>query len=291
LEPILKQVDLCMTENAHLVLARQLSDLFACFPQVEAVALSGSLTSGAAPDPASDIDLYVFTTAPVPLEQRIALVEDAGGASLANMNLDYWDIGDEWFHKPSGIEVDVIYWDTRWIEGMLARVLKQHQASAGYSTCYWHTIRNAQILFDRGSWLARLKRSCEEPYPQELRRAIIQRNHALLRGVIPAFSHQVKKAARRGDLVSVNHRTAALLASYFDILFAANNVVHPGEKRLIEQAERLCTSLPLGMAEQVRAVLRSASLPGMAVVEDTRLLLDQLDQWLANQEDWLMAKV
>ncbi|MBE0699447.1 MAG: DUF4037 domain-containing protein [Anaerolineaceae bacterium] len=280
-----------MSDNAQLVLARQLSGLFACFPQVEAIALSGSLTSGAAFDPASDIDLYVFTTAPVPLEQRLNLVESAGGASLANMNLDYWDVGDEWFHKPSGIEVDVIYWDMGWMEAILARVLKQHQASAGYSTCHWQTIRNAQILFDRSGWLAQLKLRCEEPFPEELRRAIILRNHALLRGVIPAFLYQVEKAAKRGDLVSVNHRIAALLASYFDILFAVNKVLHPGEKRLIEQAERLCLSLPLGMADQVRAVLRTASLPGMGVVAEINILLDQLDLWLENKEDWFIAKV
>jgi hypothetical protein len=29
--------------------------------------------------------------------------------------------------------------------------------------------------------------------------------------------------------VSLNHRTAALLASYFDVLFALNRVHHPGD--------------------------------------------------------------
>lgn len=275
-----------MDENSHLGLAWQLAGLYARIPQVDAVGLSGSLASGAAIDPASDIDLYVFTTTVVPLEQRIALVEEAGGATRANMNLDYWDLGDEWFHKPSGIEVDVIYWDKGWIEEMLVRVLRQHQASVGYSTAHWHTIHSMRALFDRTGWLNGLKTWSDEPYPETLRRAIIRRNHGLLRELIPAFFHQLEKAVLRCDLVSVNHRTAALLASYFDILFAANGVLHPGEKRLVEQAERLCPSLPQEMRSQVEAVLQSAGMPGEAVVENSRILLDQLDRWLEKKEDW-----
>ncbi len=100
----------------------------------------------------------------------------------------------------------------------------------------------------------------------------------------------MEKAARRGDLVSVNHRVAALLASYFDVVFAANGVLHPGEKRLLEQAGRLCASLPQKMAAQVTAVLQTAGLPGNAVVEKITLLLDALDRWLENKEGWLIKE-
>jgi hypothetical protein len=279
-----------MSENTHMVLARQLSDLFACYPQVEAVGVSGSLTSGAELDAATDIDLYVFTNALVPLEQRVQLIGLAGGAAVANMNLEYWDLGDEWFHRPSGIEVDTMFWDTGWVEETLARVLVQHRPSMGYTTCYWQTLRHMSVLFDRSGWLARVKSACAVDYPEGLRRAIIQYNHPLLRGIIPAYLHQVEKAARRSDLVSVNHRVAALLASYFDIIFAANGVLHPGEKRLLVQAERLCSSLPQGMSEQIEAMLKVAGLPGMAVVEQANYLLDQLDGWLAAKEGWLMME-
>ena len=270
-----------MTESPHESLAGRLAGLFSRFPQVEAVAMAGSLASGTAPDPSSDIDLYVYTTALLPLQDRMNVVEAAGGASRADMNLDYWDLGDEWFDARTGIEVDVMFWETAWIEEMLEQTLTRCRASLGYSTSHWHTIRVSQVLFDRNGWFARLKAWCGQPYPEELRRAVIRRNHAVLRDVIPSYLHQIQKAVRRGDLVSVNHRLSALLASYFDILFAFNRVPNPGEKRLLEQAARLCPSLPVNMAAEVTAVLQSAGRPGPEILEDLDRLLDHLDQWLA----------
>lgn len=269
-----------MTETAYLTLTNRLVELFQQFAQVESVCLGGSRTSGAAADQASDIDLYVYITAPIPLENRLALVEYAGGASRADMNLTFWDVGDEWFDAATGIEVDVMYWDTRWAESTLDRVLVQHQGSVGYSTAHWRTFRDSQVLFDRCGWYARLQERARQPYPEALRKDIIDKNYALLRQVIPAYIHQVEKAVRRGDWNSVNHRVAAFLASYFDIVFAANRALHPGEKRLLDFAERLCPSLPEHMPEQVMGVLRAAGSLDGEVVMKLNQITDSLDQWL-----------
>ena len=58
------------------------------------------------------------------------------------------------------------------------------------------------------------------------------------------------------DRVSLNHRIAALLASYFDVIFALNRVLHPGEKRLIEWAQAHCAHLPIDMADQITALFK-----------------------------------
>ena len=267
----------------RLELARALTASFSAFSQVEAIALAGSLATDSA-DADSDIDLYVYTTALIPLSDRVALVRERG-AACADLDLRFWDLGDEWYDRATGIEVDTIYWDTAWIESMIDRVLVEHQASVGYSTSHWYTIRHSLALYDPYGWFRSLQERAAVPYPEPLRQAIIARNHPLLRNVIPSYLHQIEKAIRRDDLVSINHRVAALLASYFDVLFALNRLPNPGEKRLLEQAERQCASRPPDMASQVDRVLRAASGgdgdldPIVAISE----LVDDLDRLMVDE--------
>lgn len=262
-------------------LAQKITGLFSEFPQVQAVALAGSQTSGAS-DSTSDIDLYVYTQAEIPLSQRAALLEKST-ATRADLDLRFWDLGDEWFDAATGIEVDIIYWDIAWIETQLERVQVQHQASLGYTTCFWHTIRNSQVLYDQGGWFQSLKEKARQPYPAQLRRAIITLNHPVLRRVIPAYTHQIEKAVGRGDLVSINHRVAALLASYFDVLFAINSLLNPGEKRILTLAVEHCSKIPPHMAEQVTDVLRAAAEPGQDLLAKIDLLIDGLDHLLLEE--------
>ena len=267
--------------SPHMSLAHRIADLFSAFPNVEAIALAGSQASGAV-DRDSDIDLYVYTTSVIPLSDRVAIVEKLG-ATRSDLNLQFWDLGDEWYDAETGIEVDIIYWDTSWIEGQLDRVLVEHQASTGYSTCFWHTIRNSRVLYDKSGWLYRLKEKSAVPFPEALRRAIISKNHPVLRRVIPSYLHQIEKAIRRNDLVSINHRVAALLASYFDVLFALNRIPHPGEKRLLEAASECCARVPREMVNQVEGVLRAVSSADQSLVVRIEELLDGLDQLLLEE--------
>ena len=108
-------------------------------------------------------------------------------------------------------------------------------------------------------------------------------NHPVLRSVIPAYARQLEKAVKRSDLVSINHRLAALFTSYFDIIFAVNRQLHPGEKRIVESALSNCKSLPADMETDVRSILTmtAANVPGLPA----RLarLLDRLDQLLESE--------
>jgi hypothetical protein len=262
-------------------LARKLAHRFGALPNVQAVALAGSQTAGTV-DPISDIDLYVYTTAEIPLSERVALV-NAAGATRADLNLQFWDLGDEWYDAETGIEVDVIYWDVRWIEGQIDRVLVQHQASLGYSTCFWHTLRNSLLLYDKDGWLHALQKKCAQEFPEELRRAIIAKNHPVLRRVIPSYGHQIEKAVRRNDLMSINHRVAALLASYFDVLFALNRILNPGEKRVLKFASEHCARVPEGMLPDVAAVLQATCSADEGLVTKVETLLDGLDQLLLQE--------
>jgi predicted nucleotidyltransferase len=259
-------------------LAKKVAARFERFPNVEAVALGGSQAGGVV-DAASDIDLYIYVEDGVPLSERQAIVADLG-ASKANLNLTFWDTGDEWFDLETGIEVDVMYWDPAWIEDQLDRVLVTHQASLGYTTCFWRTVKNSQILFDREGWFAALQAKSQQPYPEPLKRAVIVKNHPVLRSVIPSYYGQIKKALARRDLISVNHRLAALFASYFDVLFALNEVLNPGEKKILPFVKARCSVAPVDLESQVERILQSAAIGDMVLLQQLDVLLDDLDALL-----------
>jgi hypothetical protein len=186
-------------------------------------------------------------------------------------------------HAASGIEIDAVYFDAAWMEAQIQRTFQEHQASLGYSTCFACTVRNSEIFYDPSGWFAALQDTCRRPYPEALRRNIVALNCPVLRGIIPSYYTQIEKAARRGDLVSLNHRLAALLASYFDILFALNRELHPGEKRLVEQAQSRCAHLPVDMAEDVATVLADSANGGLLLLARLATLLDHLDQLLEQE--------
>ena len=263
-------------------LALQVAEHFAKHPQVEAVALGGSHSAGVA-DAGSDIDVYVFTRSDIDTATRASIIAALGGASRANIGMTFWGPGDEWFHAPSGIEIDATYFDATWLEGQLERVILQHQPSLGYTTCFWRTVKQAQPLYDRGGWFVAMQQLSQAAYPEALRHNIIQFNHPVLRNIIPAYLHQIEKAVQRQDVVSVNHRVAALLASYFDILFALNRVLHPGEKRLLAYAQAECAMLPANLPIDVTALLASAASGQPGTIACANALLDHLDVLLEQE--------
>lgn len=267
--------------SIHLNLANKIADQFRTITCVEAIALGGSQTSGSL-DKHSDIDLYIYTSEMIPLKARQAIVEKLG-ATKADLNLTFWDLGDEWFDLETGIEVDIIYWDRAWIEAQLDRVLVSFQASMGYTTCFWFTVLNSKILFDRRGWFASLQEKCNRSYPVELKRAILAKNHPVLRSVIPSYYNQIKKAIDRRDLISINHRLASLFASYFDVLFALNKVLNPGEKKILEFVSPHCKKVPLNFKQHVESVLHSAATGSDALLYQLDDLLDGLDDLMIEE--------
>ena len=107
-----------------------------------------------------------------------------------------------------------------------------------------------KIIYDEKGNLKALKDRFNVTYPKELKKNIINKNMSLLNGMLPSYDGQILKAVKRGDLVSVNHRTSAFFESYFDVLFALNEQTHPGEKRLVSLSKRL-SILPANFEENI----------------------------------------
>ena len=254
---------------------------FADVPAVVAVALAGSEGAGAA-DERSDLDIYVYAEAPIALADRNAIA--AHFATRREVGNHFWEPGDEWIDRQSGRHVDVMYRTPGWIEEQLERVLVRHEASVGYTTCFWHNVRHSTPLFDRSGWYRALQASAARPYPQPLRRAIVARNHPILRQTLSSYLAQIERAVRRDDSVSIQHRITALLASYFDILFAVNELPHPGEKGLLQIAATRCAKTPREMEAHINTLLEMAARPAtLAVVKQINALLDSLDALLVDE--------
>ncbi len=238
--------------------------------------LSGSVTAGSA-DAASDVDIYVYLIGELPLSARAAVAADGDGVELDNR---FWEHGDEWLDASAGIPVDVTYRSLADTIAALDRVLVRHEAALGYTTSMWHNIATAEVLVDKDGHLRRLQSVARQPYPEGLRQAIVAKNHPVLRGIRSSYAAQLAAAVGRHDTVNVSSRSSALLASVFDIIFAANRMPHPGEKRLLALAEQRCRVLPREFAERVRRLVAAGAAPEPAVLTAAAELLDALDEML-----------
>ena len=233
----------------------ELVEVISGWPEVVAIAEGGSQARGNQ-DQASDLDLYIYVHSEVPFVKRSMLIDPR--SDDAELDNRIWETGDEWTDRSTGLVVDMMYRSPDWIERELARVLDSHEASLGYSTCLWENVRSSRVLFDRTGWYRKLKLKAARPYPEELARSIVEKNYRLLCEAHSAFQKQILKAASRNDSVSVNHRTAAFLACYFDVLFALNRVPHPGEKRLLDLSASL-ELVPAALRDDVQALMSAGS--------------------------------
>ncbi|OKH23959.1 hypothetical protein [Chroogloeocystis siderophila] len=81
-----------------------------------------------------------------------------------------------------------MYRTPNWIEKQLESILVNHQASVGYSTCLWWNILKSHPVSDRDGWFKYLQHQALQPYPEELRRAIVAKNYPILRQHISLYT-------------------------------------------------------------------------------------------------------
>lgn len=246
-------------------------------PQVCAISTCGSSKSGMS-DEMSDIDIEIFISEDIPNEKRLEIAKKFG--NKYEVGGDYFGGCDEFFSEEFNHEVDISYFNTNWIAENIERVWHNSCASNGYTTCFIYTIKNCEILFEKDNWLAKLKEDISKPYPLTLKENIIKRNLMLIQDKpFSSYYEQVKKALKRGDLNSVNHRISALMASYFDIIFAKNELLHPGEKRLVKYAVKNCRILPQDFEKNIEKLYSEP-------IENT---LQNLDNIIKNLKDFIVV--
>jgi len=252
---------------------------FANLAQVETVALAGSTTVGQS-DSLSDYDLYIYSRQPVDVVFRENLLSPR--AKTLNLHRTFWEDEDAWI-EADGTKVEIMYRSCDWTEGELAAKLDRCEAWMGYTTAICYNIQHSRVLFDRSGWFKRMQKRLLETYPEALARNIVQKNLPVLGTIIGCYEEQIRAASVRGDLVSLNHRVAAWLASYFDILFAANRSFHPGDKRLLAQLEQL-PSAPDSATKDVRTLCTMAGNPERCLSDHLLLMRRRLEDWLKTKK-------
>lgn len=253
----------------------QVVEEFKTLDFVDAVVLSGSRT-GLMFDEKSDFDIYIYSSKKVPLDFRLKLAEKF--AKKFEVGNDFFGDGDEWILK-NGTGLDLMYRDLAWAKDNIKSIWHDCNAWVGFSTAFIHNLKTSQILYDKNGEFAQIQEELNKPYPEKLKENIIKKNYPLLCSKITAsFYEQIEKAIERNDLVSQNHRTTALLNSYFDIIFAFNKQTHPGEKKLIDWAQKTCKTLPKDFKRDVEAAI--LNIGKKEILKKLDKMLDELDKIL-----------
>ncbi len=233
--------------------------------EVQAIAIGGS-SAAKTSDNKSDVDVYIFVKKDIPLFTREEIIKPV--SSKFEIGCEYFGSGDEFFVDDLAKQLDVMYWNINWFEGVVENTWVKHYPQNGYTTCFIYTLKNFDIIYDQNNWLKNLQNKINTPYPKQLKENIIKRNIMLMKDKpFASYYEQIEKAITRNDFVSVNHRLAAFIASYFDIIFATNELLHPGEKRLIKYAKDNCKILPEHFEENLVKVLKQPNAETLKILD------------------------
>ena len=234
----------------HEILAEMIEH-YKKLKEVDAIGLGGSSTAKTA-DNKSDYDIYIYGKSEPPVEEKRKIAEQYAG----RMEIDnhYFETGDTFTLKETGKPIDIMYRNPDFIEGNIKWVWEGCNASLGYTTCFIDNIQKTEVLYDKTGWLDNMKKRVDTPYPEKLAENIIKKNFAYLKDAMFSYRDQIASAVERNDFVSINHRCAAFLASYFDVIFAKNRILNPGEKKLVPFALKNCKLLPDGFENDVKTL-------------------------------------
>lgn len=259
---------------------KKMLNKFSQLEEVDGILLAGSQTSNTQ-DKNSDYDIYIYTNKEIEVSKRKAITDEY--CRYMETNNTFWEPEDDGMMSEDNIPVEIIYRSFKWIDEQLERVVMKHQADVGYTTCFWSNFINSVIIYEKDGKAKKLQEKYRITYPKELKLNIINKNYPLLKKQMPAYYYQIEKAIKRDDYISVNHRIAAFLASYFDILFAVNEMMHPGEKKLVKILKEKAEKLPQNMEEDLNNLIKSSGVCDETVLKCLDKLIYNLDELLKGE--------
>lgn len=259
----------------------QLVNEFKRLNEVVAIVLAGSCASGRK-DSYSDIDIDIIIDKEISIKKREGIAKKF--SDLMEINNTFWGPSDEFIIRNSSITVDIAYFEYEWLVDQLRDVVDNHVAHIGYTTCFWNNVISSSIVYDRDNKFKDLQEKYTIPYPEELKINIIKNNYPILKNNFSAYYNQIEKAINRNDIVNINNRISAFLDSYFDIIFAINEIPHPGEKRLLSIVEKSCEKLPVDFESNIKKLFDSISKCDISILSNIDNIVKQLEVILKDEK-------
>ena len=204
----------------------QLVNEYKRFDEVLAITLTGGKN-----DFFYDIDVDVILKDEIDINSRREILKKF--SDTIETNSGKYGEKDIFILRNSTTQIDVSYYTLDTLKENLFNVVDKCKASVGYTTCLWKVVSGAFIAYDKENTFKNLQKRYRVAYPEKLKLNIIDKNYYILRDSIASYYNQIDKAINRGDLISVSHKICKFLDSYFDVVFAVNEMPHPGDKRLI----------------------------------------------------------
>lgn len=247
--------------------------------EIDAIALGGS-RAGLNYDENSDYDVYIYCTKILDENKRRKILSEY--CSYMEIGNHFWELEDNCILK-SGIDIDLIYRNLDEHTKELINVVEKFIPYNGYTTCMWHNMNNSKIIYDRNGNLANVQTRFKKKYPLELKTNIIENNIKLLHNSIPSYNHQISKAVYREDKVNIGNRITAFMDSYFDIIFALNELTHPGEKRLVKICKEQCKILPKNFETNIDKVFKDLSINTNNINNDIIEIIEELEKVISKE--------
>ena len=262
------------------ILAYQIVNEYRNLNEVIAVAIGGSGASGRK-DNFSDINIYIITKEHISLETRKRIVGKLSDEKEINNTI--WGDTDEFILRNSDIQIDISYFDISWLKGTLDNILYNYSAELGYSTCFWYNVINSMIIYDRDNTFKKFQKEYTIDFPFELKRNIIIKNYPILKDNLSSYYNKIEKAIKRGDIISINNRVSAFIDSYFDIIFAINEMPHPGKNKLISIVENKCNKKPEEFSNNLSTLLNYSNNCNEIILESIDNILESLKKLLKEE--------
>jgi len=244
--------------------------------EIQAIVLGGSRTTERI-DEKSDYDFYVYSETGI--DQNIRSKILSKHCKYFEIGNSYWELEDNG-QLNCGIDFDIIYRNSQQFVKTVADVVENYNAYNGFTTCLWYNVLYSKIIFDKDDVFKKIKERFTIPYPQKLKENIIKRNMALLSDSVISYDKQIIKSIHRKDLINLNNRISAFLASYFDVIFAINELPHPGEKRIMEMCLNKCKVLPNGFEKNINGLIQNMDNNELMILEIVNDIIYELKKIL-----------